>query len=191
MSGPFTDSIDPLALAVRGRIIEGSLPLAGMPRLQSLIGGRDNGGEVEFSLHFGRDEGRTANIQGVIKCVLVLECQRCMDKMDFSLESRIQLGLAISPEAVESLPGKYEPLLLSGDEITIASIIEDELIMALPAVAMHEIGDCPAGGRFLTAEQSASGENEETQVSGRKSPFAELAQLKEQLSTDSTNTDEE
>ena len=189
MSGPFTDTIEPLALAAHGRIFEGTLALSGMSRLQSLI--CDSGNEVEFSLHFGVDEGRTANIQGVIKSVLVLECQRCMGKMDFPVESRIQLGMATSPEAAERLPGKYDPLLLSGDEITIASIIEDELIMALPAVAVHEIGDCPAGVKFLTAEQSANGENEEPRISSRKNPFAELAQLKEQLSTDSTNTDEE
>lgn len=189
MSGRFTDSIEPLALAARGRLIEGRLALSAMPRLVSLL--QDNRGDVEFSLQFGMDQGGTPNVQGMIKCELVLECQRCMGNMDFRLESELHLGIVSSRDAAQRLPARYDPLLLDGEEISIAGIVEDELILALPLVAMHEIEDCPAGDKILARPKGEASEGQEPQVSSRKNPFAALAQLKGQLPTDSSNTDEE
>lgn len=189
MSGHLTDAIDPLAYAARGRTVEGRLALASLGRLRPMI--LDTEGDVVFRLEFVRAEGGIPTIQGMVECDLVLECQRCMEKMDFHVAAKVRLAMATSQERVEQLPNQYDPLLLSGEEISIASIVEDELILALPAVAMHEIKDCPAGGKFLAAQRSAEDEAGNKTPSGRKNPFAALAQLKDELAADASNTDEE
>ena len=192
MSGRLTDSIDPLALAARGRVIEGRLGLSELDRLRPLIRNEADG-VVEFSLHFSIDEGGTPGIHGVIKSRLVLECQRCMEDMEYQVDSRVCLGIVSTREAAERLTDEYDPLLLADNEITIAGIVEDELILALPIVAMHEVKKCPMGAKYLPT-QEASDEDEgvaQEKLSSRKNPFAALAQLKDKLTTDGTNTDEE
>lgn len=186
MSGRFTDNIDLLAFVSRGRRFEGNLAFSEMPRLQSLVGNPE--GQAAFKLDFVMEAGGIPTIQGMVESDLILECQRCMGEMDFQVAAKISLGIVKSPEQAERLPGMFEPLSMTGDEVSIASIVEDELILALPTIAMHDIGDCPEGVEFLDAEQAA---NEETQVLSRKNPFAALAQLKDKLPTDGTKTDEE
>ncbi|MEE8380184.1 MAG: YceD family protein, partial [Gammaproteobacteria bacterium] len=90
----------------------------------------------------------------------------------------VRLGIVPSREAAKSLPDSYDPLVVSGDEISIASILEDELILALPIVAMHEIENCSQGkaSGSENLEQEAGQENMPS--SKRENPFAVLAQLK-------------
>lgn len=187
MSGRLTDTIDPLALVSRERQIDGVLALSRMPRLQPLI--RNSSDEARFRLRFQMEEGVIPTVKGVIESRFVLECQRCMGEMELPVTVKVHLGIVQTREQAERLPARMEPLLVSGgSEISIATIIEDELILALPTVAMHKIEDCPQGQKFLGAKQ---GSGEEPQASDRKNPFAALAQLKETLSADESNTDEE
>jgi uncharacterized protein len=96
--------------------------------------------------------------------------------------TRTRLGIVTSQTAAEQLPERYEPLLVpstdmedeADSEITIATIVEDELILALPQVAMHKTDECPQGEAFLG---SAKGE-EDVAATQRENPFAVLSQLK-------------
>lgn len=186
MSGPFTESIDPLALAARGRRIEGTVSFLDMPRLQPLVG--NPGGEAVFELHFFVAEGGIPTVQGVVESGIKLECQRCMEEMDLPITIKIHLGVTQTREQAERLPAQFDSLPFTGEELSIASIVEDELILALPTVAMHNNEDCSERVKFLAAENDAG---EEPQDSSRKNPFAALAQLKEELSADEKKTDEE
>jgi uncharacterized protein len=116
-----------------------------------------------------------------------------MEEMEYPVSLKVHLGIVSSRKAAETLPDSYDPLVVSGDEISIASILEDELILAMPIVAMHEIKSCPRGEAFNkrneTFGQEESG-NENMAESQRKNPFAVLAQLKEAQSaklTDNVN----
>jgi DUF177 domain-containing protein len=172
--------IEPLALAARGRSLEGRLPLASLSRLLPLLAldeSQSASGEVEYELEFGRDEGRTPQVRGIIKATLPLVCQRCMGVMDYPVATRTRLGIVSTRAAAEKLPSTHEPLLLpeedSEDELTLAGLVEDELILALPQVAMHNSKECPQGDAFRSAEGQ-----ENAIAPRRENPFAMLSQLK-------------
>ncbi|HEC18440.1 MAG TPA: hypothetical protein ENI97_03770 [Gammaproteobacteria bacterium] len=175
--------IEPLALAARGRTLEGHMPLASLARLLPLLAGTDPQGEVEYQLEFGADEGGNPRIIGSVTATLPLVCQRCMESMVHSVTTRTRLGIVSSQRAAEQLPERYEPLLvpaeeqgeLGAGELPLATLIEDELILALPQVAMHRTEECPRGEAFLG---SAPDGDEDGSVAQRENPFAVLAQLK-------------
>ena len=174
------NNIEPFDLATQRRTLDGRLPVSSMPRLiQSLstddveVIGRY---QVDYVLNFGVDEGGVPGVTGTIQTVLPLECQRCMEEMEFPVNLELKLALVKSRQAAQQLSENYDPLLVLQDvEISVESIIEDELILALPQVAMHEMKDCPKGEAFLNTEGGAAPQ--------RKNPFAVLAQLKTSQST--------
>ena len=209
MSDRFTDNIEPFALATRGWTIEGKIPLAELQRLGTLvrstqrqhndamsISGNPEGdleGNAEFTLSFDIDEGGVPRVGGHVSTILILQCQRCMEEMEYPVALKVQLGIVPSRQAAENLPDNYDPLVVSGDEITIASILEDELILAMPIVAMHENESCPQGEAFNNiASFGQEAEVGNMAASKRENPFAVLAQLKEAQSgklADNVNID--
>lgn len=181
MSDRFTESIDPLALASKGRSIEGKIALAELHRVLPLL--RSPTGEVEFVLNFKKDEAGIPCIQGRVRATLILQCQRCMGDMKHLVSAKVRLGIVASREAAEHLTENYEPLVCD-EETTIVSILEDELILALPIVAMHKVEDCPMGDMFSAQGERDKEITEETVAA--KNPFAVLAQLKSAESEDKT-----
>lgn len=167
--------IEPFELATQRRTLEGRLPVSSFPRLMLSLITDDveviGHYQVDYVLNFGVDDGGVPGITGTLQTVLPLECQRCMEKMEFPVSVNLSLAVVKSRQAAQELPENYDPLLVLQDEdISVESIIEDELILALPQVAMHEIKDCPKGESFLNAEDGAAPQ--------RENPFAVLAQLK-------------
>lgn len=172
--------IEPFELATQRRTLEGRLPVSSLPRLIQSLSTSDaevlGHYQVDYVLHFGVDEGGVPGITGTVQAVLPLECQRCMEQMEFPVSLELKLALVKTRQAAQQLPENYDPLLvLHDEEISVESIIEDELILALPQVAMHEVKDCPKGEAFLNIEDGAAPQ--------RKNPFAVLAQLKTTQST--------
>jgi DUF177 domain-containing protein len=169
--------IDPYAYATQGRHLEGSVQVSALTRLISLLTVEEGEDVAQYSvayqLVFGVDKGGVRGLLGTLKTTLPLMCQRCMGGMLLDITVDLQLAMVRSREAAQQLPESYDPLLVSDEEITIESLVEDELILALPLVAMHEIKDCPKGDAFLAS--SLSGDE---QAPKRKNPFAVLAELK-------------
>ncbi len=172
MSNHLLEHIEPFVMAAKGRTLAGSVPLSSLDRLeQSLVEAK---GTVEVSLQFSRDEAGQPCVQGHAEATLRLQCQRCMQPMDWPVRLDFSLGIVTSQGAAEQLTGEYDPLLVGDEPISVASIVEDELILALPLVAMHEKDACPAQAvlQGLKAEAQTS--------TKRENPFAVLAQLKKE-----------
>ena len=193
MSDRFTNSIEPFALATQGWTIEGKIPLVELSRLSALVrsslsidddsksASNDIDGDAVFTLNFDIDEGSVPRIGGNVTTTLRLQCQRCMEDMEYPVTVEVRLGIVPSREAANNLPDNYDPLVVSDEEISIASILEDELILALPIVAMHDIENCSQDELRIrnsgSINQEAGQENLGTVK--RENPFAVLAQLKE------------
>lgn len=185
MSDRFTEIIDPYALAKQGRSIEGKVALSELKRVLPLL--QSSTGEVEFSLDFDTDEAGIPRVRGNVRTKLILQCQRCMEDMEFPVLSKVRLGIVRSRDAAEHLPDSYDPLVCDEDA-SIISMLEDELILAMPVVAMHNIEDCPQGESFSVLkfkEEQREGERNDAGTE-RKNPFAVLAQLKGSQSEDKT-----
>lgn len=153
-------------MAEAGREFSGSLDLAGLTRLAPLLASRE--GTLDVSLVLDRDEAGIRFLEGRVSGRLELECQRCLGPMAFPLESVFRLGLVRGEEEAAGLPSPYEPLLVGTESMLLAEIVEDEVLLALPAVALHrEPHPCAA--------QQPEALPEDVQ---REHPFAVLAQLK-------------
>lgn len=161
------ERIEPLRLADAGRRFEGSIELAGLTRLAPLL--ISDQGRLEVSLVFDRDEAGTRYLAGEMRGHLQLTCQRCMQPMDFALDTRFRLGLVHGEEDGQRLPPSYEPLIVASEPMPTAQIVEDEVLLALPIVAMHEDPHPCAAPK--QAEPLPEGMQ-------RENPFAVLAQLK-------------
>lgn len=170
MSGRLPQTIQPARLAETGAVLRGRMGVTGMARLGGYL--HDTEGDVEVGLEFGIDEVGTRYIRGHLQAELHLVCQRCLQAYACPLDVEVSLGLAGSEQATEGLPERFEPLVLDEPSMELARLVEDELILALPIVPTHPIGDCGVD-RGLVAVQ----EEEEEATGGERHPFAGLAEL--------------
>lgn len=127
--------IDPFLLADKSASLEGKLPLHSLDRVCELLAHDD--GVVNLTLHFGK-EGKLAKIEGHISTLLRVKCQRCLDAVDWPIDSDIKLGIVNSLEQASKLPEGFEPLLvLEEGRIPLKDIVEDEILILLPDIPKH------------------------------------------------------
>jgi len=174
MSSRLPDFVDPWRMVDQGRVFSGHADLADLPRLAEVV--LDAEGDIELQLEFGRDRDKHACISGFVKAGLLLECQRCLHPMLFSIESQLSIALVRSTEEAERLPEHYDPLLLDEPRIRLLDIVEEELLLSLPQVARHEAGECSCTDFHQKDEQAIVDRDESSE---RKNPFAILAELKQ------------
>ena len=151
--------------------ITGQLAFARMKRLLEVVNNPEGVAEVE--LDFSVDGQGIANVRGWVHADVVLICQRCLEAMTVTIDVDLNLGIIASEEAAKRLPEHYDPLVVHGEQLLIAELVEDEIILALPAIPRHEPEECPARD-YIEKRQSGAGESDEVSPN----PFAVLAQLK-------------
>lgn len=173
MSSRFPDLVDPWRMADQEKVFSGRFSVVDFQRLSKAVLDAKSG--VELELVFGRDREKRAYIQGFVKADLVLECQRCLRPMDFSLESQLNMVLVNSAAQAEQLPEHYDPLLINELRIRLLDIAEDELLLSLPQVPMHERGVCCVTPYQVSAQDLEVQE----ELTKRPNPFAVLAELKQ------------
>ena len=172
LHGHLPATIDPIQLAERGVRLTGTLPLKSMPRLAQAS--LDGSGDVHVDLYFERGEGEKVYLMhGTLRVRLHATCQRCLEGMNLELEAAPWLILMRSGPAQDML-GDDPDILVADKPLLLSTLVEDELLLALPMVPMHELGKCPA--KVYIAKQAVS----ELQdiAPDKKSPFAVLRRLK-------------
>lgn len=154
--------IDSKDFSLEGRVLEGSLDLASLPRMADLLLARE-------SVLAYRLEGRVSaqgkpQLRLMVSGALPLECQRCLERVDYDLEVDSLLEL-INDEAdltQEDLEDDSRDFVVADKTLNVVALIEDEVILALPPVPQHEDCSLPEGG----------------QGKAKVSPFSVLAALK-------------
>lgn len=164
-------TIDPLHLAEVGSTLCGRLGLRRMARLRPSLYNAE--GEIKIALRFGKDSEGYSCLTGQLMAPVQVVCQRCSQPMQLSVEGDIRLGLVSSAEAAVQLPTYYEPLIVTEKAMSLAEIIEDELILALPLSPVHPRDVCLAGSAF-----------EHEQAPPYSRPFDALSVLKHSHRTD-------
>jgi uncharacterized protein len=160
-------------MAETRRLLEGKIALSEMARLGESL--QETQGEAQVSLEFGIDNEGIRFIQGHIQAEVTLQCQRCLETMRYPIDSEFLLGLVRSDREAENLPSHYEPLQVDDEPLFLRDIIEDELLLALPVVAMHPPQACSVE---LSSTPSPDEAQQDTGESARENPFAALADLK-------------
>ena len=116
--------------------------------------------------------------------LLPLTCQRCMTSVDLPLHVDQWFRFVDSEEiAMSEDDASDEDLLVMAPLFDLLALLEDELLMAIPLVPMHD--ECPVALALPSGQPQAAGDPDEvpsnhgaTNDNSRPHPFAVLAQLR-------------
>lgn len=157
------------------RGFEGSLPLSSMLRLRDML--HDDEGLVQYTIEFDRDALQVAYVELRIEAALPLLCQRTLQRFVQPVQLLQRLALQQGKqdmadgdmEALEvGLPEDYEALLVPEDGmLDPVALIEDELILAVPVVAVSPDSQAQARDWPVPEVEAA-----------KANPFSALAGLK-------------
>lgn len=153
--------VDPRAFARTGGQRNGAISPARMARLMDVLANAE--GEVVFEAQGSRNADGKLFIDLVATGLLNVVCQRCLGAMAWpvSIQARFALfrpGVSIPDD--ELFDDSVDALTVE-DELDIAALVEDEILLQLPLAPRHE--EC------VTPDQ---GEN-----AAKGSPFAALLQI--------------
>ena len=162
--------IDPLHLADKRGVLKGQIPLRSLDRLAKML--VNDAGAVSVDLVFGR-EGRLAKVEGHIDAVLELECQNCLEAVKWPVDCAIKLGVVTSIDQANRLPEDYEPLMVEEGKILLKNMIEDEILLILPAFPKHQHACVVPKFDNNSVDSLANDEQ-----SSPENPFSILAKLK-------------
>lgn len=172
MLSQLPEQADPCRLCEQVKHFEGAVALRKLGRLTPLL--TSDEGEAAFALEFDQDDEHRKRIQGRVKAVLPVICQRCLQPMSLVVDSRFQLSPVSGHLEAERLPEEYDPLLLESAVIHPLDLIEDELILAIPPAPRHSAEECGVN----LAEYRQEPEPQPEVATGADNPFAALAHLK-------------
>nr|WP_328988181.1 YceD family protein [Thiorhodovibrio winogradskyi] len=96
-----------------------------------------------YSLHFARDVARRPVVHVAARGLLRLTCQRCLGIMDWRLDEYSVLALVQGFDEAGRLPDNYDPLLLEEPLLQPLKLIEDEILLAIPAIPRHPRCNAP------------------------------------------------
>jgi len=162
--------IDPVVFAENKRELSGTIELHSLARLKALL--LDDAGSVELRLSFIKD-GRLATIKGTVNATLVLSCQNCLEAIEVFVEAELLLAVVRSVDEVNRLPERYDPLYMKENIITLNDMIEEELLLAVPAFPKHSY-ECFQSQKFTDDDNTL----EQAEKSASDNPFAILSKLK-------------
>lgn len=149
----------------RHALYNGQILLSQMPRLGSLVIANDARVDVRFE--FERTSFQQAAIKGHYKTALTVECQRCLEPMVETIEQ--DFILLIDADEADIQAFQVDSVMTEEGYLDVFEVIEDELILALPLITMHEDIHC---NKYL---QSVSADEP---VVERDNPFSVLKALK-------------
>lgn len=158
--------INPWRFADAGASVQGEVPVSFLTRLATLL--RNDSGAATYELSFALDERRQPVVTGRIAAVVDVTCQRCLEPMRLQVASDICIGIVRSAE--EAASALLEAMIVEDNRLSLAALVEEELILALPSAPLHPAGECRAPSYVGAAETVVDG--------GANRPFAELSKLK-------------
>ncbi|RYY63797.1 MAG: DUF177 domain-containing protein [Comamonadaceae bacterium] len=169
------------AFAQADATLEAREPLSAFARLQDEAAAQDAAApQVQWQAHGemrSRSDGPAApwlHVQAEV--VVPVTCQRCLQPMSTQLEvDRWFRFVADEATAAAQDDEAEEDVLALSREFDLRELIEDELLMELPAAPRHDV--CPA-----EVPMSAQDEDFEEAEAARPNPFAALAHLRKKPS---------
>lgn len=163
--------VNPQRPASTEEVITGQVPVEQLKRLLPQL--RPPYGELQASLAFSKAKGRDFWVALELSGSLCLTCQRCMQ--DFALPVKIsgEYMLCQDEDKADALVPEQDTVVLEQGNLNIFNMIEDELILFLPPIAMHELSECPS-----KAYMGPQGENNDKECKSERH-FGILASLKD------------
>lgn len=161
-------SLDPIRAAQKCLDYQGIYTAKQTSRLAEAVLSVES--DIECALSFTIDSQRLVVLNVAASADVTLVCQRCGEPF----AHYINITGCYSPVRSEDqvLPDAYEPVNINeSGEIDLLAIIEDEIILALPLISLHDAKHC----RVSEADMVFGQLPEEAEQSN---PFAALISLK-------------
>jgi uncharacterized protein len=98
-------------------------------------------GEAQVHIKFGIED-KIRFSKGKVTAELSVQCQRCLEPFMYELSSDFAFGIVNTDAKAKELPAHFDPVLVTDDSLNLAEMIEEELIINLPIVLMHDPKDC-------------------------------------------------
>ena len=94
-------------------------------------------GEIAVELAFSINEEGKRVVTGNARGDVSLVCQRCLEPVSVPVECDISLAIVWDEEAAKALPDYLDPWITGEGVADFYEMIEEELLLNLPAVAYH------------------------------------------------------
>ncbi|XOV78183.1 MAG: 23S rRNA accumulation protein YceD [Aestuariibacter sp.] len=129
--------------------------------------------DISVDVKFETDAQGLTFFHGNLQTKVSLECQRCNEPFDFPVDVAFCYSPIKTGESTDELPEAYEPVELNEHgEINLMALFEDEIILSLPIVAMHDENLCKVKGNELSYGKIEPAVKQ-------PNPFAVLKELKQ------------
>ena len=154
-------------------VFEGSCSLERLPRFADCLASLD--GEVSGKLQFATTEASRRVILGSVTATVEVICQRCLEPLSLQLADAIQLALVENESQIDSLEAQWDPWMIDGPRITIASLLEEQLMLCMPLVNYHPHDRCVVALEYQYQREPREDNNGDRAV---HNPFEVLKVLK-------------
>lgn len=133
--------IDNLDFARKTRGIHGIVAYFDLPRVREVLQSADGG--LEYWLDGKRNDRGEAELWLKVRGEMKLECQRCLEPMNFSLDASTRF-VVVDESAMPSPEDESEEVeyLAADTRMDVLALIEDEVLLALPYAPAHENKYC-------------------------------------------------
>ncbi len=170
------------ALVARAASVQIDIALRDLPRIAPLLTRDTGNAAAEFSFHRMPATQHVARGFDAAHCIvraeLPLTCQRCLAEVTVDVEARAELAFVDDEATVPVVPESHDPVIMEAGRVSLAALVEEELLLAMPIVPMHaDVSQCRpeegrAGERVATNEEAAA-----AAAAPKQTPFAGLRDL--------------
>ena len=119
------------------------------------------------------DDDNRSLVEVSVAADVEVTCQRCLEPMPLHVEAGNALAVVWNDEYARQLPKDLDPLIVGEEPCNLWELVEEELMLGLPAFSYHEDEHC---NDFLAEINEPPAEDEA--VADKPNPFNVLAQLK-------------
>lgn len=148
----------------------GKILPAELERLREYLS--DHAGEIAYSISGILDEKGRPALKIIITGMITLCCQRCLSKLEHTLDVKTHLLIARTQDEYSSYDEDNSvDAILASPDMDALTLIEDEIILSLPISPRHLENECSINNITINTSEA-------TKAVVKKHPFASLKSLK-------------
>lgn len=161
--------VEPFRLCDANGRVTGRLAAEQLERIREFSVGTTDG--VDVDLKFRRDEEGRNRISGTVDTVLHMQCERCLEPLDLPVHGDVDLLVIAAGTPVPESAGELNVVEIVDERLTLADLVEEEVLLAVPQFPVHESCDMVAYDREAGSSQE--------KPAPKANPFDVLAKLKQ------------
>ncbi|MCP5264690.1 MAG: DUF177 domain-containing protein [Burkholderiaceae bacterium] len=147
--GGDTMAVDIWAFCRDRMVAQGEIALSGLERLSTLLAERSGTARWEARGRLDAVAGRADQpvLDLVLRARISVSCVRCLEPVECQVDEARSFLLVADEETAEQVddPDSAIDVIVGGRRFDLAALIEDELILAIPAIVRHAHCDGPDG----------------------------------------------